>query len=122
MTELAQRATIQIGAIAIEGFMLPDSSYRMSQTQAAECVGKPQRNAGRFLESKGIKALRGNGYTPDTVEVKFSKQSRGQTRFNALPVDVEERSMSNLISYLLEREMETWCPPIKRDKKEERYD
>ena len=122
MTELARRSTVQIGAIAIEGFMLPDSSDRMSQTQAAECVGKPQRNAGRFLESKGIKDLRGNGYTPDTVEVKFSKQSRGQTRFNALPVDVEERSMSNLISYLLEREMETWRPPIKQDKKEERYD
>ncbi|MBF2088482.1 MAG: hypothetical protein IGR90_06190 [Synechococcales cyanobacterium K32_A2020_035] len=88
MTELARRSTVQIGAIAVEGFMLPDGSYRMSQTQAAECVGKPQRNAGRFLESKGIKSLRGEGYTPDTIEVESSEQGRGQTRFNALPLDV----------------------------------
>lgn len=46
---------------------LPDGSYRMSQIQVAECVGKPQRNAGRFLEPKGIKALQGEGYTPDTM-------------------------------------------------------
>jgi hypothetical protein len=67
---------------------MPDGSYRMSQTQAAECVGKQQRNAGRFLESKGIKALRGKGYTPDTIEVDPADQVRGQARFNALPFDV----------------------------------
>lgn len=60
----------------------------MSQTQAAECVGKQQRNAGRFLESKVIKALRGEGYTPDTIEVDSADQVRGQARFNALPLDV----------------------------------
>lgn len=29
---------------------------------------------------------------------------------------VEGRSLSNLISYLLEREMETWQPPTKENK------
>lgn len=88
MTELARRSTIQIGAVTVEGFMLPDGSYRMSQSQAAECVGKPEINARRFLDSRGIKALRGAGYTPDTIEVESSDQGRGQTRFNALPLDV----------------------------------
>ena len=88
MTELAQRSTVQIGAIAVEGFMLSDGSYRMSQSQAAECVSKPEINARRFLDSRGIKALRGEGYTPDTIEVESSDQGRGQTRFNALPLDV----------------------------------
>ncbi|WP_228052219.1 hypothetical protein [Nodosilinea sp. LEGE 07298] len=77
-----------IGPVAIAGFQMPDGSYRMSQTQAAECVGKQQRNAGRFLESKGIKALRGEGYTPDTIEVDPADQVRGQARFNARPLDV----------------------------------
>ncbi|WP_204153700.1 hypothetical protein [Leptolyngbya sp. CCY15150] len=36
--------------------------------------------------------------------------------------NVEGRSLSNLISYLLEREMENWRPPMKRDQKEERYE
>jgi hypothetical protein len=84
----AKRATVEIGQQPVDGFQMPDGSYRMSQTQAAECVGKPQRNAGRFLESKGIKALRGEGYTPDSIEVDSPEQGRGQTRFNALPLDV----------------------------------
>ena len=63
----ATRALVQIGSQQIDGFMLPDGSYRMSQTQAAECVGKPEINAGRFLTSKAIKALLGEGYTPDSI-------------------------------------------------------
>ena len=84
----AKRATVAIGSMEVDGFQMPDGSYRMSQTQAAESVGKSQRNAGRFLASKGIKALRGEGYTPDTIEVDPAEQVRGQARFNALPLDV----------------------------------
>ena len=35
----AVRASVQIGSLTVDGFMLPDGSYRMSQTQAAECIG-----------------------------------------------------------------------------------
>ena len=38
----ATRATIQIGALTVDGFMLPDGNYRMSQTQTAEAVGSPE--------------------------------------------------------------------------------
>ena len=38
----AVRASVQIGSLTVDGFVLPDGSYRMSQTQAAECVGKPE--------------------------------------------------------------------------------
>ena len=84
----AKRSTVAIGSLSIAGFQMPDGSYRMSQTQAAECIGKPEINARRFLDSRGIKALRGEGYTPDTIEVDSPEQERGQTRFNALPLDV----------------------------------
>jgi len=77
----ATRATVAIGGLTVDAFMLPDGSYRMSQTQAAEAVGKDEINARRFLTSKSINAIRGEGYTPDSVE-------SGQTRFNALPLDV----------------------------------
>jgi hypothetical protein len=87
-SDKAKPAPVEIGPLSVDGYQMPDGSYRMSQTQAAECVGKPQRNAGRFLESKGIKALRGKGYTPDSIEVDASEQGRGQARFNALPLDV----------------------------------
>jgi len=85
----ATRTTVQIGSISIDGFMLPDGSYRMSQTQAAECVGKPEINARRFLDSKAIKALLGEGYTHDSIEIDPGEnQLRGQSRFNALPLEV----------------------------------
>ncbi|MBW4440178.1 MAG: hypothetical protein KME10_02860 [Plectolyngbya sp. WJT66-NPBG17] len=61
----------------------------MSQTQAAQIIGKPEINARRFLESKGIKALLGQGYTPDSIEIEpDADQVRGQSRFNALPLEV----------------------------------
>lgn len=60
----ATRATIPIGSIEVDGFQLPDGTYRMSQTQAAECVGRPEINARRFLSSKAIKASLGDDYTP----------------------------------------------------------
>ena len=66
----ATRATVAIGALIVDGFMLPDGSYRMSQTQAAETVGKDEINARRFLSSKSINAIRGEGYTPDSIEVE----------------------------------------------------
>ena len=88
MTDKAQRAAITISNFEVEGFMMPDGSYRMSQTSAAEAVGRPQRNAGRFLASAGIKALLGKTYTPDSIEVESSNQLRGQTRINALPLEV----------------------------------
>lgn len=85
----AVRASVQIGSLIVDGFMLPDGSYRMSQTQAAECVGKPEINARRFLDSKAIKALLGQGYTPDSIEIESSsEQVRGQSRFNSLPLEV----------------------------------
>lgn len=84
----ATRASVQIGALEVDGFMLPDGSYRMSQTQAADCVGKAEINARRFLSSKTIKALLGEGYTPDSIEIESGEQLRGQSRFNALPLEV----------------------------------
>lgn len=62
-TDKAKRETIFIGSLEIEGFMMPDGSYRLSQTQAAECIGLGAQNASRFFQSKAFKALRGNGGT-----------------------------------------------------------
>lgn len=84
----ATRAQIQIGSITVDGFMLPDGSYRMSQTQAAECVGKPEINARRFLSSKAIKRLLGEDYTPDSIPIENDSSTRGQARFNSIPLEV----------------------------------
>ncbi|NET34443.1 MAG: hypothetical protein F6K19_20865 [Cyanothece sp. SIO1E1] len=84
----ATRTEIQIGSITVNGFMLPDGSYRMSQTQAAECVGKPEINTRRFLNSKTIQELVGQDFTPDSVEIESAPGTPGQSRFNALPLEI----------------------------------
>lgn len=85
----AVRASVQIGALTVDGFMLPDGSYRMSQTQAAECVGLKVQNISDFLRSKAFKALAGEGYTPQISEIEpTGEQLRGQARINALPLAV----------------------------------
>ncbi|NET61500.1 MAG: hypothetical protein F6K47_36885, partial [Symploca sp. SIO2E6] len=87
----AARASVQIGSQQIDGFMLPDGSYRMSQAQVAQAVDKPPVNALRFLGSKAIKSLLGQGYTdytPEQIEIESEEGKRGQSRFNALPLEV----------------------------------
>jgi hypothetical protein len=51
------RASMPIGSVTVDGFMLPNGSYRMSQTQVAECVEKPEIYTRRFLDSKTLKSL-----------------------------------------------------------------
>ena len=87
-SQKATRATIKIGSLEVEGFMLPDGSYRMSQAQVAECIGDDAIYARRFLKSRALKALQGGGYTPDTFEVEPTDQVRGQTRIQGWPLDI----------------------------------
>jgi hypothetical protein len=61
----------------------------MSQTQAAECVGLSERNAREFLQSKALKTLLGEGYTPATSEIEPDVgQVRGGSRIRALPLEI----------------------------------
>lgn len=90
-TDRAKRAVIPIGELQVEGFQMPDGSYRMSITSAAVAVGTTQQNATNFLRSKALQSLQGKGYTPQTpeeIEVESTEQSRGQTRIRALPLDL----------------------------------
>ncbi|MEE3719464.1 hypothetical protein V2H45_22220 [Tumidithrix elongata RA019] len=87
----ATRAIVQIGALAVDGFMLPDGDYRMSQAQAAGAIDEPPVYALRFLASNDSKAILGKGYTdytPESVEVQNDGSGRGQTRINALPLEL----------------------------------
>jgi hypothetical protein len=82
MTDLvkATRATVKLGTLTIDGFMLPNGEYRMSQTQAAEIIQLTERNAREFLDSKTFKRLTGEAYTPAIFEIEAGDQQRGQSR------------------------------------------
>jgi len=74
----AKRITVAIGPSSVDSFQMPDGSYRVSQTQAAESVDQLEINARRFLASRGIKAFPHEAYTPDSIEVNLPEQGRGQ--------------------------------------------
>ncbi|MBD2115245.1 MULTISPECIES: hypothetical protein [Cyanophyceae] len=88
----AKRAPVAIGPLSVDGFQMPDGSYRMSITGIAEAIGTSQQNATNFLRSNALKALQASGYTPQTseqIEVESSEeQVRGQTRITAVPLDI----------------------------------
>lgn len=89
MSDRASRTTIQIGSYEVEGFMLPDGSYTMSQTQTAEIVGLKVQNVSDFLRSKSLKSLMGEGYTPQISEIEPDPgQVRGASRIRGLPLEV----------------------------------
>ena len=48
-TDSNKAATIQLGDLTIDGFMLPDGSYRMSQAGAAKAIDEAPVNTLRFL-------------------------------------------------------------------------
>jgi hypothetical protein len=89
----ATRASVTLGSITIEGFMLPDGAYRMSQTQAGEAVGVERRNVSDFLRSNALKALLGDGYTGtisdrEEIEIESEPGKRGQSRFLSMPLAI----------------------------------
>jgi hypothetical protein len=89
----ATRATVAIGGLTVDAFMLPDGSYRMSQTQASEAVGLSRQNVSDFLRSNAIKTLLGEGYTSPIsgdkqIEIGSEDDKRGQSRFNSLPLEI----------------------------------
>ncbi len=99
----ATRATVAIGALTVDAFMLPDGSYRMSLSQAAECIGKPARGTFDFLQSKAFKRLLGevqgtfdslpdestDTYKPENLTVDIGESgSQGQTRVRGLPLEL----------------------------------
>lgn len=102
--EVVTRAQVPLGSIDLEGFRLPDGSYRMSQSQAAQLVGKQARGIFDFLKSKTFKRLQGEAlggfdflpqaeaeavYRPDEFVVEIGPEgSQGQTRIRGVHLEV----------------------------------
>jgi hypothetical protein len=110
MSELikATRATVAIGALTLDAFMLPDGSYRMSLSQSANCVGKEAQGISNFLKSKALQRLLGEAqgvsnflpdsitshmsdatYTPDIfiVEIK-NEENKGLTTMRGVHLEI----------------------------------
>lgn len=81
----AKRATIAIGTMEIDVFQLPDGSYRMSQTQVAETVGKKELSFRQFFQSKWLKAL--PGIDPDSVNfTKIEREDEAGAAISGVPL------------------------------------
>ncbi|MEM9009082.1 MAG: hypothetical protein AAGE59_36950 [Cyanobacteria bacterium P01_F01_bin.86] len=93
-TAKAKRESVAIGSLSVEGFQMPDGSYRMSLSSAADAVGLQARNAFDFLRSKAAERLLGSDSTLSVAEVEVEsppEQTTGQTRIRAIPLNVVAR-------------------------------
>ena len=80
MTEKARRILVPFGDILLNGFVLPDGSYALSQSQVAEAIGKRDMSVYRFLvphfsEQKRLKVLSSNDFRLHTFEVEVERDS-----------------------------------------------
>ena len=73
--EKARRILVPFGDILLNGFVLPDGSYALSQSQVAEAIGKRESLTRHFLESKSIKALLGEHFRLATFLVEVERDS-----------------------------------------------
>jgi len=93
----ATQTTITLNGLALEGYQLPDGSYRMSQTQAAQVIGLKERNARDFLRSKALKTLLGQGYTA-------AKEAYAQD-------DLDRQELDYLRQWLRDRGLDPYALP-----------
>lgn len=69
----ATRATVAIGALTVDAFMLPDGSYRMSQAGAASAIADSPVYALHFLKINDSKLLLGEAFTDYSPDVIANK-------------------------------------------------
>lgn len=84
----AQRAEILLGDISLEIFMLPDGTYRMSQTQVARSVDRDERSFRRFLDSKWLKALPGKASDVGAFPLLERYGESGGARVRGVPLEI----------------------------------
>jgi len=104
----ATRATVAIGDLIVDAFMLPSGEYRMSLSQAANCIGKEAQGISNFLKSKALKRLLDkavgtsnflpesltlpiveDAYNPDLFVVEISGDAnKGQTRIRGVHLEI----------------------------------
>ncbi len=101
----AKRTTVAIGSLPIAGFQIPEGSYRMSITSAAEVVGTAQQNGSNFLRLNAFKSSQVSSYTPQTSD---------PGKAYAEP-DVLHEQVAQLDQQLHDAGLEPWkLPPTER--------
>jgi hypothetical protein len=73
--------------------MLPDGSYRISQTKVAKAAGLSRRNVSDFLRSNALKSLLREGYTNtmferEEIEIESEPGRRRPSRFLSVPPEI----------------------------------
>ena len=55
----------------LDGLVLPDGTYALSQSQVAKAIGKHHSSAAQFLESEEVKAILDKEFRLRTFEVEI---------------------------------------------------
>lgn len=84
----ASRATIALGDIPLEVFMLPSGEYRLSEVQVTESVDKTSGYVRDFLKGKAPEAASWKDYTVKKIGIEKDHVGRGASRINAIPIEL----------------------------------
>jgi hypothetical protein len=82
-TTRAKRASIKVGELELDIFMLPNGDYALSQTQVAEAVGNDEISYRHFLAGKSPQALPYKGFRSDKLAVEGNNR-----KINVVPIEI----------------------------------
>ena len=74
----AKKATFKLGSLVLDGYQLPDGSYRLSQTQVCSVLNKTHKSVGEFLEGNSLQALPHKSSSLQKIQVEGVKNVIGE--------------------------------------------
>lgn len=86
MTGEIKRAVIPLGSVEIEGFMMPDGSYRANQAAVAKAIDQDEADIQRFFQSDDMPALLVKSHRPECIEIPNLDQPISPERVTVLPL------------------------------------
>jgi hypothetical protein len=79
-----KQALIPLGSTKVQGFMMPDGSYRIRQSAVATLIGQDESDVYRFFQSGDSPAVQAQNYPPECIEISDSEQPIAPQRITVL--------------------------------------
>ena len=79
-----KQASIPLGGTEVQGFMMPDGSYRIRQSAIATLIDQDESDVERFFQSGDPPAVQAQNYPPECIEIPDLEPSMAPQRITVL--------------------------------------
>jgi hypothetical protein len=88
ISQKAVGVKINLGSIEINGYMLPDGSYRLSKGQSCDIVGLDRKRLSQLQEKNSLKAIIGAGSSLSQKELTKYNVAGQNAKVDLIPIEM----------------------------------